>query len=145
LFPHALAAQPPGAAPPPSLGQVLGTAFNTMGLPPAKGALQFRVDFTDLIEAAQKNMQLAIVLDGTDSMTPDIQSAVASLATVAGNLQAKGGEVEYALVVYRDTGSPSGPVSVPLPKFTADLPSLEQALASVKTEDGAPYFAERVD
>jgi tetratricopeptide (TPR) repeat protein len=130
---------------PPPLGDVLGTAFNTMGQEASKGALQFRVDFTDLIEEAQKNMQLAIVLDGTDSMTADIQSALQSLATLAGNLNTKGGKVEYAQVVYRETESPAGPVSVMLPKFTSDLDAFRQALAGVKTQDGAPFFAERVD
>ncbi|MEX2188981.1 MAG: vWA domain-containing protein, partial [Pirellulales bacterium] len=111
-----------------------------------RGSLQ-RTMFLDVV-GSNKNLEIAFVLDGTSSMGQDIQAAVRSMSAFVDQLrQSKPREsnITFALVVYRDTASPSGSVVVPVDRFTANAPEFNRVLNTVKTESGAPWFQEQVD
>ncbi len=111
-----------------------------------RGSLQ-RTMFLDVV-GSNKNLEIAFVLDGTSSMGQDIQAAVRSMSAFVDQLrQSKPREsnITFALVVYRDTASPSGSVVVPVDRFTANAPEFNRVLDTVKTETGAPWFQEQVD
>ena len=102
--------------------------------------------FLDLVEESQTDLQVALVVDGTDSMTGDISGVRDALASMVADLRRyKGDHVSLALVVYRDVGSPSGPVTQMVSQFTADVDALNQAFANIQPESGAPYFLEATD
>ena len=143
-----------GAAPPETekpyvdLGDALLAAFNPEIELADKGTLQC-TDFISVIKTSPcTHVQIAFVLDGTDSMGKDIGAALQTVATAVEDLKktkGPGAKIEYAMVVYRDTGSPSGPVVAPVDHFEADLSVLQAALRTTKVETGAPYFEEMVD
>lgn len=104
------------------------------------------------IHSLKPHVQIAIVIDGTESMDKEIESLKEGLNTLVDNIQAikipgqpQEPKVELAIVVYRDSDSPSGTVQKVVPEFTTDLKSVQDKLAAVATEPGAPYFNERVD
>jgi hypothetical protein len=138
----------------PSLGDALlgGIKKNRMvrTLPEGefgeRGSLQ-RTMFLDVV-GSNKNLEIAFVLDGTSSMGTDIEAAVKTMAAFVDQLRglkSRDANITFALVVYRDTASPSGSVVIPVDRFTANAPDFNRVLEKVKTEDGAPYFQEQVD
>jgi hypothetical protein len=111
-----------------------------------RGALQ-RTMFLDVV-GSNKNLEIAFVLDGTDSMGQDIQAAVRSMGQFVEQLRkmkSRDANITFALVVYRDRDAPSGPVKVMVDRFTANAEAFNKTLATVKTETGAPWFQEQVD
>src|SRR5690606_35424808 len=73
-----------------------------------RGSLQ-RTMFLDVV-GSNKNLEIAFVLDGTSSMGQDIQAAVRSMTQFVEQLRemkTRDANITFALVVYRDTGSPS--------------------------------------
>lgn len=132
------------ASKPPQLsageGLLLGLALDKLNQ--AEGVQSFFG-----LEATKPNLQVAFVIDGTDSMGFDIQSLVVSLQAFAAQVkQVKpDGRVQFAVVVYRDSDCRSGPVEFVLPRFTEDVASVLQALASIEPQTGRPYFPEAVD
>lgn len=152
LFTAPALAQPADAA--PSLGDALlggikkSRVVRTMPEGPfgERGSLQ-RTMFLDVV-GSNKNLEIAFVLDGTSSMGQDIQAAVRSMTAFVDQLRqmkSRDSNITFALVVYRDTGSPSGSVVVPVDRFTANAPDFNRVLNTVKTETGAPWFQEQVD
>jgi hypothetical protein len=103
----------------------------------------------DLVEEAQPKIEVALVIDGTDSMGTDLAGVRASLGRMTDDLQRYKDNVALQLVIYRDTGSKSGEVSLPLPisdnGFTTDVKMVHQAMEAVQPESGSPFFNEMVD
>lgn len=116
---------------------------------PKSRALLQRKTFLDMLKVSKERLQIAFVIDGTDSMGNDIRSVLDSLEPmVASVTRHKDGaeNVSFSLVVYRDSGAQSGPVRCPLGRqFTQNLERLREAVAGVETETGRPYFSELVD
>jgi tetratricopeptide (TPR) repeat protein len=112
-----------------------------------RGSLQ-RTMFLDVV-GSKKNLEIAFVLDGTSSMGQDIKAAVKSMSAFVDQLRdvkkSRDANITFALVVYRDTASPSGGVRVLVDRFTANAPNFKSVLETVQPEDGAPYFQEQVD
>lgn len=111
-----------------------------------RGVLQ-RTMFLDVV-GSNKNLEVAFVLDGTSSMGQDIQAAVRSMTAFVDQLREmkpRDANITFALVVYRDTGAPSGSVQIPVGRFTANAPDFSAVLKTIKTETGAPWFQEQVD
>jgi hypothetical protein len=111
-----------------------------------RGALQ-RTMFLDVL-GSNRNLQIAFVLDATDSMGRDISTATAAIGQFADalrKLKHRNSDITLALVVYRDALAPSGSVVAPVRRFTANAEDFAAALGQVKTETGAPYFEEQVD
>jgi len=101
-----------------------------------------------MLDEAKDDLQVAFVVDGTDSMERDIEGILDSLKYFVGQLrEAKGTDnVAFSLVVYRDENADSGPTTMPLQDdFTKSYSDLEKAITDIQTETGAPYFPEAVD
>jgi hypothetical protein len=130
-------------------GSVLSSVFDVSHSSRIKSRSLMQRTFLDTVGKREQALQVAFVIDGTDSMGADIQGVLQSLKSMVGDLQrhkSEAAKVSYGLVVYRDVKSPSGAVQLPMGnKFTSDLAEFEQTVASVKTESGAPYFEEAVD
>jgi hypothetical protein len=134
------------AAPRSSAGDALSSIFNPHRAPARRTMGLLQRSFLDLVESSQSHLQVALVVDGTESMTNDLDGVRTSMANMVEDLRRYlGDNVSFALVVYRDTGSPSGDVAVPLKQFTTSQPSLELAFANIVPETGAPYFPELID
>jgi len=112
-------------------------------------------------------IQIAFVIDGTNSMGRDIEGLKRSLSSFIANVRNRSAgrnsnrkpPVEVAIVIYRDLQSPSGAYQIPslrnnprgfqvvtgstLNNFQAS--DVFKTLESVRTEAGFPYFAEQVD
>ncbi|MDA1232565.1 MAG: hypothetical protein O2856_17470 [Planctomycetota bacterium] len=103
----------------------------------------FRIDQT------ADRVQLAIVLDGTESMTKEFEVLLADLTAIASGLrdtfEKKNTPLELALVIYRDTDAPSGSVSIPSKEFIDDIKVFQAVFAEAKVEAGSPNFEERAD
>jgi len=116
---------------------------------PKSRALLQRKTFLDMLKVSKERLQIAFVIDGTDSMGNDIGSVLDSLeAMVASLTRHKDGaeNISYSLVVYRDSGAQSGPVCCSLGRqFTQNLETLREAVAGIETETGRPYFSELLD
>lgn len=128
-------------------GSALRSIFSAAAAPPQKtmGLLQ-----RSFVEVAQDTMlgdlEIAVVIDGTDSMADEIEGIRQSLPEMLDDLRrGRDGEVRVAVVVFRDSGSPSGIVNLTLDRFTADTKVINQTLQQIMPEDGAPFFHEMPD
>lgn len=138
------AKQPAAKRPKATLGELLRKSSNDEL---SRGVLQRPSMFLN-ITGTKKHLQIALVLDGTDSMGQELTSVQKNLAAFAQGVRANKGEestTSFALVIYRDKDAPSGPVTVAVSEFTEDVTELDKALKAVKTETGQPYFNELVD
>jgi tetratricopeptide (TPR) repeat protein len=140
------------AAPPPtsSSGLALRSVFSPWRAPAAKTMGLAQRSFLDVVETSQPRLEVAIVVDGTDSMGAEIDGIRDALSQMIADLRRyKSNQVAFQLVVYRDAGAASGeivfPLNVPDRRFTADEAILRAGVESIKAESGAPYFPELVD
>ncbi len=128
----------------------LETIFSPNRNPPNRTMGLVQRNFLDLIESSKGRLQIAVVIDGTESMDTALSGIKQTIERMMDDLELyKHAEVAYQLVVYRDSGSPSGGVSFPCKvagkKFVADRNVFRQAFSSIQTETGAPYFNELAD
>ena len=146
-FVHGNAAGPAAAAEPKSVaGAAVDSIFNPQRAPAQKTMGLLQRSFLDLVESSEQDLQVALVIDGTDSMATDIEAVRGALRNMVSDLrQYKGDHVSFHVVVYRDTGAPSGEVTLPLKEFTSDVATLEGAFQKIVPEPGAPYFLELTD
>lgn len=117
-----------------------------------RGVLQQQV--FDLVRE-QGELQIALVVDGTNSMGQDLDSLKAGLKDFIAKVRSvrPGAMTEVAIVIYRDYGCASGPVTIATPKNSkgegiflgADGSELADVIDNIKTDDGTPRFAEQVD
>lgn len=141
----AVLAQGGGASPTVAspAGLALESVFNPQRAPAHKTMGLLQRSFLDLVEASEKELQVAFVVDGTDSMASDIEGVRNALQSLVADLrQYKGDRVSLALVVYRDSGSHEVTL---LSQFTKDEKAITAAFAKLVPESGAPYFLELPD
>jgi hypothetical protein len=97
----------------------------------------------------QKGVQVAFVIDGTESMGAELEALKKHISGIAENLndqvEDRDFRAEIAIVVYRDSKAPSGRVKLVVPEFTTDIFEITKKLDEVRIETGAPYFDEAVD
>jgi tetratricopeptide (TPR) repeat protein len=134
----------------PLLGKALSTLFNPGCAPNQKTMGLLQRSFLDLVEESRPKLQIALVVDGTTSMGAELESVRKSIAAMMGDLELyKANSISYQLVIYRDAGSPSGEVQLPLDAakgaFVDDRDALVAAVSKVEAESGAPYFPELID
>lgn len=106
--------------------------------------------FLDLVEQSKPKLEVAFLIDGTESMAPALEGVRDALSQMMRDLELyKQSEIAYQIVIFRDLGSPSGEVSFPLQTeengFTTDRKALIEAIRHLTAESGAPYFPEPVD
>ncbi len=116
------------------------TDANTMGL------VQ-RTSFVDRIAGKRGRFEIALVIDGTDSMQEQLSGIQQQLTTMLGDIRrVVGGEVYVQIVIYRDVGAESGEVQWPMGKsFTREPDIIADGLQHLVPQTGAPYFLEAVD
>lgn len=128
------------------VASALTTMFSPARAPKRKTMGLLQRSFLDLASGAEREMELAIVVDGTDSMSTELAGVRQSITKMLDDLRRhRDSEVRAALVVYRDAGAPSGEVTIPLKRFTADEATIEQAVQQLRPESGAPFFHELAD
>lgn len=133
-------------ATPSAAGSALSTLFSPSRAPKRKTMGLLQRSFLDLASQADQELEVAIVIDGTDSMAAELAGVRQSINEMLADLRKhRNNAVRVALVVYRDHGSPSGEVSIPLKVFTDDDAAINAAVASLKPESGAPFFHELPD
>lgn len=127
-------------------GAALSTIFSPTRAPQRKTMGLLQRSFLDLADQGDAELEVAIVVDGTDSMATELAGVRSSIHQMLADLKRyRQSEVRAALVIYRDTGSPSGECVVPLSRFTANEQEIAKAVESLVPESGAPFFHELSD
>lgn len=136
-------AQPPRQTP---AADALATIFNPARAPEKKTMGLLQRSFLEMVEQSSQRLQVALVIDGTDSMAEELAGVQQRLVSMVEDLKRyRGDSVEFSLVVFRDSGSPSGEYQMPLAGFSSDEKAIIEAIQQVKPEPGAPFFHELVD
>lgn len=99
-------------------------------------------------EVKNKRLQVAFVIDGTDSMSNDIQGVKSAIDDFASRYRRLHDDpekavIEFAIVVFRD--AKAGNVEFVQQKFTTDLDSIKSKIESIETKTGAPAYEEVMD
>ena len=103
-------------------------------------------NFLELASGSGSDLEVALVIDGTESMAEELAGVQKSIDRMLADLRRlRPGEIRAAIVVYRDFGSPSGECDLPLPEFTADADRIAAAIDGIGPESGAPFFPELPD
>ena len=103
-------------------------------------------NFLELASGSGSDLEVALVIDGTESMAEELAGVQSSIDRMLADLRRlRPGEIRAAIVVYRDFGSPSGECDLALPEFTADPERIAEAINGIGPESGAPYFPELPD
>ncbi|MEM9364856.1 MAG: vWA domain-containing protein [Planctomycetota bacterium] len=128
------------------LSGALRNLFSPLAAPKRKTLGLLQSSFLEL-GSRSAPLEVAIVVDGTDSMADELAQIRSSAASMIEGLKRLRGQdnVRVAIVIYRDMGSPGGEVEVPLPQFTGASQEITSALEQLKPQDGAPYFYELMD
>ena len=132
-------------------GLLMEAMFSPQLAPPHKTMGLAQRSFLDLVEEIDARLELALVIDATDSMSDCLEDMKQAVIKMTADLHRyRGDQVAFQLVVYRDTGAGKGrevtyPLNIHDNGFVADVAQLQQALASVQVSSGAPYFHELVD
>ena len=97
-----------------------------------------------------KNLQIAFVIDGTDSMGMEldgVKQVALEIVSKVQSIQQTEQTISLSLVVYRDVGvaSKGGIVLMPSKDFTQDYEAFQNVVAGIKVATGVPYFPEAVD
>ena len=153
--------QPVPAVPPAAASQPPLTAANalTFALDARSNAVKNaqgnhlirRVSLLDSVPES-KNLQIAFVIDGTDSMGQEfdgVKQTVLEIVSKIQDIQHGRQTIELSLVVYRDTGIErrglGEEILIPSKGFTQDYTAFQDVVAGIKTVSGEPYFPESVD
>jgi hypothetical protein len=135
--------------PPAVAGQLLKTMFSpVIAAEPKPMAVLQRTSLLDQVTRC-KTLQIALVVDGTESMAPQLESIQKQLRGMVRDLTAVlKDQLTIQLVVYRDLGAPQ-PIEFPLGQignaFTSDSDAIDRGLEKLLPQSGAPYFLEPVD
>ncbi|MBB76000.1 MAG: hypothetical protein CMJ75_15950 [Planctomycetaceae bacterium] len=143
---------------PDSTKAVLETIFSPRRAPRARTMGLVQRSFLDLLEVARPKLEMALVIDGTESMGTAIVGIRHALRQMVEDLQRYKADVSFQIVVFRDEGAPSGVSSFPLHtpqiarqgggklrSFTSDQNVLREGVEQIQIESGAPYFPELID
>ncbi len=128
-------------------GAALETIFDPHRAPERKSMGLLQRSFLDVVETTQTHLEVALVVDGTDSMADELTGVRRAMRSMMNDLRRYKGDadVKFQIVVYRDIGAASGEVTIPLSGFTDDITLLEKTIREIKPESGAPYFPELID
>lgn len=136
---------------PASQPAALGDAFQSMFYPaPRSMGLIQRTNYFDDLLRARGRLEIALVIDGTESMGEQLLGVQSQLGSLVENLRrVVGDQLAVQMLIYRDVGAPSGTITWPLqvPKnswATADA-DIAKGISKLVPESGAPYYYEPVD
>lgn len=130
----------------PPVSSALRSIFSASAAPERKTMGLLQRSFVEVAQQAEQNLEIALVIDGTDSMSDEIEGVKQSIHLMIEDLRrGRNGKVSVAVIVYRDSGSPSGAVEVLQDRFTDDVDSIKQSLQRLTPASGAPFFHELPD
>jgi Tfp pilus assembly protein PilF len=134
----------------PATAMALRSIFNPQRAPANKTMGLTQRSFIDLVDSSRPRLEIALVVDGTESMANSLQGIRAAMSEMIQDLELfKEAQPAFQLIVFRDVGSPSGEVSFPLTVagkgFSTDREALERAVENIVADTGAPYFPELID
>ena len=122
------------------------TIFSPARAPKQKTMGLLQRSFLDLASQGEQELEVAVVVDGTQSMASELAGVRQTIQQMLDDLKRyRNNEVRAAIVVYRDAGSPSGDVAIPLREFSSDPDEIKRAVATLQPESGAPFFHELPD
>ena len=141
-------AKPVGSS---AVGDAFQSMFNPVAAPRVRtmGSIQ-RTNFLDELLTSRGRMQIAFVIDGTESMAEQLQGVRQQLGAMIGDLRrVLGNGLSVQMIIYRDEAAASGAIAWPLPigkkSWAEDDATIATGLAQLVPESGAPYFYEQVD
>ena len=106
----------------------------------------FQANFLDSLKSARCSLQLAVVIDSTESMSGEMESIRSSLPELLSDLSRfEDGALETTVVTYSDVGESERPATIISPGFVKDAVQMTQLLKQISTASGKPYFPEAVD
>ncbi len=124
----------------------LRAIFNPQRAPQAKSMGLFQANFLDAVPAVPQPLQLAVVIDSTESMSQELTAIRDTLPAMFADLaRIHDGQLATTLVTYSDVGASELPVRVLNRAFVSDPQQVATLLAEVRAESGRPYFPESVD
>lgn len=127
-------------------GLTMTSVFSPTRAPKQKTMGLLQRSFLDLADQGSMPLQVAVVVDGTDSMATELAGVRSSIQQMIDDLErVRGNEVSVSVVVYRDAGSPSGEYELLLKGFTSDKKAIAEAVQRLQPETGAPFFHELPD
>lgn len=101
------------------------------------------------IPKMSRALELAIVLDGTDSMQEELESVRGQLRSFLSGLKLLQREnqvdISVGIVVYRDRDSSAGPVEFVLKNFESNLDVVAEKMSKIVVDIGDPYYREQMD
>ncbi len=130
-------------------GNLMQTLFSPViaAEPKAMAVLQRTSLLSEAVRA--RELQLAFVVDGTESMSSELASIRTRLLGMVQQLsEMLSNRVSIQLVIYRDVGADQLleiPISVSNNEFTNDVNAIQSGLDKLVPKSGAPYFLEPVD
>jgi len=134
-----------GEEPGSVVGGAMRSMFSPMAAPKRKTMGLLQRNFLDMAGQSAE-LEVAIVVDGTDSMAGELQGIRESMLRMLGDLRRlRAGRVRVAVVVYRDFGSPASAVEMLLPTFSSDDAEISAAIESLQPQDGSPFYYEMMD
>ncbi|KAA5543722.1 VWA domain-containing protein [Roseiconus nitratireducens] len=132
--------------PPSPVSLALSTMFSPLEAPDRKTMGLLQRNFLDMAGGSETELEVALVIDGTDSMSAELGGVRQSVDRMLQDLRRfRSKEIRVAVVVYRDHGAVSGEFSIPLRNFTSDAETIDQAIGTLQPESGAPFFQELPD
>ncbi|HBJ34362.1 MAG TPA: VWA domain-containing protein [Planctomycetaceae bacterium] len=133
-------------APSPPVSSALRSIFSASAAPERKTMGLLQRSFVEVAQQTEDNLEIALVIDGTDSMADEIEGVKQSVDLMMEDLRrGRIGKVSVAIIVYRDSGSPSGVIEVLQDRFTDDMNSIRMSLQRLTAASGAPFFHEMPD
>ncbi|MCG8653401.1 MAG: VWA domain-containing protein [Pirellulales bacterium] len=138
--------QQPDQEPASAVGPAITSIFSPARAPQRKTMGLLQRSFLDIAAEGDRELEVAIVVDGTDSMKAELAGVRKSIHQMLEDLRRyRNNEVRAAIVVYRDSGSPSGATEILQKQFTSDQSALQEAVKRLQPESGAPFFHELPD
>ncbi len=129
-----------------SSGAALSSIMNVRRAPAAKSMGLFQSSFLEAIAANRRSMQLALVIDSTESMSGELDSIRKNLPNLLTDIhQIMDGALETAIISYADIGAAETPAKILSRDFVSQLDSMKEIVQQIKPNSGKPYFPEAVD
>ncbi|PQO26414.1 hypothetical protein C5Y96_20500 [Blastopirellula marina] len=124
----------------------LDSIFNVRTAPDAKSMGIFQGSFLDAIRPETPSIQIAFLVDTTESMAQQLPGIREKVPQVIADLKrASGTKVEVAIVSFADSGKSNKPLVGISNGFSGDDTAVQKMIDSLQPQSGRPYFPEAVD
>ncbi|WP_207395120.1 vWA domain-containing protein [Bremerella alba] len=130
----------------PTAASALDSIFNVRTAPDAKSMGIFQGSFLDAIRPETPSIQIAFLVDTTESMAQELPGIREKVPQVIADLKrASGTKVEVAIVSFADSGKTNKPLVGISNGFSDNDAAVQKMIDSLQPQSGRPYFPEAVD